>query len=1530
MSSPVEIVRGSTREESYSPRTYHSPDSHSARTNHTKRLATTSGKRGMDVSRLRIEDSSDNYSMDNTPETLDETSSQSQLDCDHLPSPNNCLLFSDSQSPIECHSTMPSPDFNIEDSKSSSGVERGFDCHDTAETIDVTMIHGQKQRIKWKEGGIHEVPARTILKDGASLQFNSMQMTGNKNVQSDAPCEDIFNPLSFPEPLNCFERKIQVNLEEMSNSYKINSNEADDSFLQAAQTMVQKSKFVATQLPRLRDFELSLSSGYNATKTPSIEINEFFDVNEGYRGETRPNNLSASMRDHRVPSDPSSEFENIINDGENDKLMIQQKYYPVAVGPTDETHKILSKRHPEVPAVAPADHTSFKPDEKGVTTESIVFQKNSRSEEQLFKEKYALFVFHAISTFEKKFPEGLHAFNSKSHQRKLADLARVNALLVGRPFSSENIEVTPRSNPSSKMAEGDCALHHDAPDDKLKEFHHKDGGGSVTRNETYKIGGSTEDTSLALLSPAEGRENRKAIAGDDIPGRFQDRENTSHVSTKKHALRLSPGTPSHNSTGFAFYDDDASTTSPVEIVRGSTREQSYSPRTYHSPDSNSARTNHTKRLATTSGKRGLDISRLRIEDSSDNCSMASATRPLGETLSPSQLDCDHLPSPNNCLLFSDSQSPIECHSTMPSPDFNVKDSKSSLGIERRFDRHDTAETIDVTMIHEMIHEQKRQSKLKENLMSYPVAIPASDIFNGNTSLHSQPMNTTGSKVNKQVSPYGKLYSPLSFPEPLDCFQGDTATCTTRLIDANKGANSVPDDSFLQAAQTMVQKSKLLETQLPPLRDFEEVNENITRIKTPCTACKTANTNNSELHQIVTVAEGRVDGERSIDIKTILDRNCVPIYAGSEVGNVINETLLEGLKYPPSGISLADEIDEIITKFYPERPTIATTNDASPHPFEAQDMVNEIVCKSEDLRKVTMSVKGVVSVSLSNEVTQQLKQHSKSFGDRTLLHNPQAIGYFTIEGSTQDRSLALLSSPEKSERRESPRFQDSENTSLGSSRKHAFRLSPDTTSHKPNGLPFYDDDVSSPVEIVRGSAREDSYSPRADHSPDIIAVHRSHTKRLATTSAKRGMDQAQLQADDSLDNSSLASEPRPLEEISAPSPLDCSHPSPNNCPLFSSSQSPILHQANMQSPHFNQENTGPCLESGCGADLNDTVETIDVTTIHERQRRVKSKENGKSYLQEIPANIVLKDGASFHYQPLNVTRPEKNRRFSQRGKQRSLHSFPDPLADCPGRLGQKINAVFDELVERNERVIIFSMTTDQICRMTVKLLLDQGERNLHSIPDSEVMNGGTLVVARSKACLEQWERVLRVGTFHSVLNHTTMPLSERNRAATKKFTEYDVVLTTFDGIISKDTTVTLNSEGHVVPGKIGFQGGWYAAARADNSEAGEAQYQNTYLSLLHLIQWRRIIFVDSLGRKCYLAKGGTLRGKAAIALNGTSRFIFFETTGTQSSPIAALRKSDRAAVRSVSAVLHLPLGNTEQCVIDDCCIDLNAVVLGDTG
>ena len=187
MSSPVEIVRGSTREESYSPRTYHSPDSHSARTNHTKRLATTSGKRGMDVSRLRIEDSSDNYSMDNTPETLDETSSQSQLDCDHLPSPNNCLLFSDSQSPIECHSTMPSPDFNVKDSKSSLGIERRFDRHDTAETIDVTMIHGQKQRIKWKEGGIHEVPASGTRAIAADSTVNATRSSGSRLCRCDLP-----------------------------------------------------------------------------------------------------------------------------------------------------------------------------------------------------------------------------------------------------------------------------------------------------------------------------------------------------------------------------------------------------------------------------------------------------------------------------------------------------------------------------------------------------------------------------------------------------------------------------------------------------------------------------------------------------------------------------------------------------------------------------------------------------------------------------------------------------------------------------------------------------------------------------------------------------------------------------------------------------------------------------------------------------------------------------------------------------------------------------------------------------------------------------------------------------------------------------------------------------------------------------------------------------------------------------------------------------------------------------------------------
>ena len=77
-----------------------------------------------------------------------------------------------------------------------------------------------------------------------------------------------------------------------------------------------------------------------------------------------------------------------------------------------------------------------------------------------------------------------------------------------------------------------------------------------------------------------------------------------------------------------------------------------------------------------------------------------------------------------------------------------------------------------------------------------------------------------------------------------------------------------------------------------------------------------------------------------------------------------------------------------------------------------------------------------------------------------------------------------------------------------------------------------------------------------------------------------------------------------------------------------------------------------------------------------------------------------------------------------------------------------------------------------------------------------------------------------------------------------------------------------------------------------------------LSILHKLDWRRIVLVDDLGRKSYLAKAGTMRAKAAIALNAASRFVFFNHSGDKTNQWEALRRSDKNSFDTVAAVLRL--------------------------
>jgi hypothetical protein len=243
---------------------------------------------------------------------------------------------------------------------------------------------------------------------------------------------------------------------------------------------------------------------------------------------------------------------------------------------------------------------------------------------------------------------------------------------------------------------------------------------------------------------------------------------------------------------------------------------------------------------------------------------------------------------------------------------------------------------------------------------------------------------------------------------------------------------------------------------------------------------------------------------------------------------------------------------------------------------------------------------------------------------------------------------------------------------------------------------------------------------------------------------------------------------------------------------------------------------------------------------------------------------------------------------------------------------------DEMLKRS-RAVVFSMTMEQISSVTVKLLLSTRYDSESSQGDSK---GGTLVICRTKEDMEVWEKALRVGTSHSVLNHSALPLSERTRVATsKKCSNYDVVLSTFDAITSRDVAIPLNEHGHVIS-QPPSQNGWLAARSSGASQAEEAPLHCEQLSILHMLEWRRILFVDALGRKSYVAKLGTRRAKACLGLNGKSRFIFFcRDQELKLTPLEALRKSERNAFMSVSSILRLSREWGEECMVSDFFIDL---------
>jgi hypothetical protein len=424
-----------------------------------------------------------------------------------------------------------------------------------------------------------------------------------------------------------------------------------------------------------------------------------------------------------------------------------------------------------------------------------------------------------------------------------------------------------------------------------------------------------------------------------------------------------------------------------------------------------------------------------------------------------------------------------------------------------------------------------------------------------------------------------------------------------------------------------------------------------------------------------------------------------------------------------------------------------------------------------------------------------------------------------------------------------------------------------------------------VELVRRDQSVSSSSHQYE-SPERSQIKTQ--KRLATTSGKRGAGLARCKYNEDFippvydENSGSGSEVEPSSNHDI-----LSFPSPSSNPgdVFVASQSPIpprLTYGSSDDDDVSASDRDRFVEkvTDYRRASVETIESVDTPGMSQHLMKSKSKSR---HLREIPANVNLKDGVTFHLDKLPVNRTELVRDRGAKNKQRTrrrLVGFPDPLASYGSRERQRLQTVLDWIKEHESEMddeecipsgAIFSLSVTQIIDITLKLLLegpdDQQERR-DSAPEGTLV-GQTVIIGRDKEDLARWESALREGTGYSVLNHAILPLTERIRSsAAEKAALYDVVLTTFDSMKSADTAIPVDSLGHAITKHVGRDDGWYSSRTASQSCSGPQRTKQ--LSVLHRVKFRRVIFVDILGRKSFLAKGGTNRASAAVALHGDSR------------------------------------------------------------
>jgi hypothetical protein len=494
----------------------------------------------------------------------------------------------------------------------------------------------------------------------------------------------------------------------------------------------------------------------------------------------------------------------------------------------------------------------------------------------------------------------------------------------------------------------------------------------------------------------------------------------------------------------------------------------------------------------------------------------------------------------------------------------------------------------------------------------------------------------------------------------------------------------------------------------------------------------------------------------------------------------------------------------------------------------------------------------------------------------------------------------------------------------------------------NTQPTWYDEKNTSFPIADGDDDEHSTQsveiPRSDptnyESPDQSMTHSK--KRLASASGKRGADHARVRLEDGSFESVDQHHHSKLDDDTPSKDLTSSirRLSLNDEKvLFTLSQSPIpQHPGNSPIPNYSPNdfprpdisfgddepedcefgNIGPGGSAAGPSPIRCDNDSLVETTMM-LDKRVRWDFDGKC-TKEAPTAVHLRKNATFHLPPIpTAQRQPRQQQF------RNTQTFPDPLNFYPDKVQHRLRKLYDWILDRDPSYSSNKKNKEGVSVAVVLSLLDQQvidsllKLHLENPPEMDIRSGcndlllgNTLVVVRSKNELENWASSFREGSAFSVLNHAALHLKERKSlSAAQMATRYDCVLTTFDALKSPDCTLTLDNNGFACHEPTGMKDGWFSSKSSSQSESSNSE-QYKQLSVLHRVLWRRVVFVDVVGRKSYLAKAGTARVFAARAINADCRFLFFVTSeDNPTTGFEALKRSDRNALSSLSSILRLP-------------------------